>query len=184
VIFARTRRDPRSPTAVAGRRRLRRGHGQGLVEFAVVLPVFMLLLFGLIDGGRLVYLSSTLSQAAREGARLGSVEAGWIASTDAGCGQVGGPTCPADLAALRADVRTAVNRMITPFASIPSADVFLSCETSTPPTGSWTGQTCTSRTSGSVLSVRVVYTYTAMTPLLGQILGSVVLSGAATMVIN
>jgi hypothetical protein len=160
------------------------GRGQGLVEFAVVLPVFLLMLFGLIDGGRLVYLNSTLSQAAREGARLGSVEAGWVGSADAGCGQTGGPTCPATVDDLRAHVRTAVNRMISPFASIPIADVYLSCDASTPPTGAWTAQTCASRASGSVMSVRVVYVYGAMTPVLGQILGSLTLSGSATMVIN
>lgn len=162
----------------------RSGRGQGLIEFALVVPVFMLMLFGLIDGGRLIYLSSTLSQAAREGARVGSVEAGWIGSTDSGCNQVGGPACPATVDALRADIRSAVNRMISPFTSIPTSDVFVSCDAATPPMGSWTTQSCLSRASGSVLSVRVAYTYTAITPLLAQILGSVTLTGSATMVVN
>ena len=38
-----------------------RPRGQALVEFAIVLPVFMLLLFGLVDGGRLVIEYSTLT---------------------------------------------------------------------------------------------------------------------------
>lgn len=158
--------------------------GQGLIEFALVLPVFMLMLFGLIDGGRLIYLSSTLSQAAREGVRVGSVEASWIGSTDGGCNKTGGPNCPADVTALKADVRSAVNRMIAPFASIPAAGIFLSCDATTPPTGNWTGQTCLSPSSGGFLSVRVVYTYTAITPMIGQLIGSVTLSGSATMVID
>ena len=58
--------------------RLRRRHptspGQALVEFALVLPIFLLLLFGLIDVGRLVYVSNAFNQAAREAARYGSVE--------------------------------------------------------------------------------------------------------------
>ena len=54
--------------------------GQALVEFALILPVFLLLLFGLIDVGRYVYMNTVLSQAAREGARLGAAEAG------TGCG--------------------------------------------------------------------------------------------------
>ncbi len=52
--------------------------GQALVEFALVIPVFLFILFGLLDVGRLVYTNSTLSQAAREGARLAAAEAGWI----------------------------------------------------------------------------------------------------------
>jgi hypothetical protein len=154
------------------------------VEFAIVLPVFFLLLFGLIDGGRLVFLNSTLSQAAREAARVGSVEAAWIGSSDAGCGRTGGPVCPATLDALRADLTAAANRMIGPFSSIASANVYVRCDATTPPTGSWTGQSCTSTSTGNLVSVRVVYTFTAITPVIGAILGSVPLSGSATMVIN
>ena len=75
----------------------RRGsaRGQSLVEFALVLPVFLFMLFGLVDVSRFVYLNSTLSQAAREGARLGSVEASYRGSTDPACGKAGGPVCPA-----------------------------------------------------------------------------------------
>ena len=49
--------------------------GQALVEFALVLPIFLLLLFGLIDVGRLVYTWNALNQAAREGARYGRTAA-------------------------------------------------------------------------------------------------------------
>jgi hypothetical protein len=45
------------------------------VEFALVFPIFILLLFGLIDLGRLVYANNALAEAAREGARWGSVQA-------------------------------------------------------------------------------------------------------------
>lgn len=49
-------------------------HGQGLVEFALVFPVFLLLIFGIIDIGRYVYITNAFNEAAREGARYGSVE--------------------------------------------------------------------------------------------------------------
>ena len=42
-----------------------------------MLPVFLLMLFGLIDGARYVFVSNALSNAAREGARKASVEASW-----------------------------------------------------------------------------------------------------------
>ena len=57
---------------VIPRGRRPRSRGQSLVEFALVIPIFLLLLFGLIDGGRLVYQHSVLSQAAREGAGKGT----------------------------------------------------------------------------------------------------------------
>ena len=46
-----------------------RGRGQSLVEFALALPIFFLLLIGLIEGGRYVFYSEVLNHAAREGAR-------------------------------------------------------------------------------------------------------------------
>jgi hypothetical protein len=52
----------------------RRSRGQALVEFALVFPIFMLLLFGLIDVGRYVYVTNAFNQAAREAARFGAVQ--------------------------------------------------------------------------------------------------------------
>lgn len=40
----------------------------------MVFPVFMLIVFGIIDMGRYVYVSNAFNQAAREAARYGSVE--------------------------------------------------------------------------------------------------------------
>jgi hypothetical protein len=42
---------------------------QALIEFALVSPVLLLLLFGIIDIGRAVFYYDTLGHAAREGAR-------------------------------------------------------------------------------------------------------------------
>jgi Flp pilus assembly protein TadG len=47
--------------------------GQSLVEFALVLPVFALILFGLFDLGRAVYAYNTISNASRESARVAIV---------------------------------------------------------------------------------------------------------------
>lgn len=43
---------------------------QALIEFALVSPVLLLLLFGTIDIGRAVFYYDTLNHAAREGARV------------------------------------------------------------------------------------------------------------------
>jgi Flp pilus assembly protein TadG len=65
-------------SAMLQRRRSRRSgprsRGQALVEFALIFPIFMLVLFGIIDVGRYVYVSNSLNEASREGARFGSVE--------------------------------------------------------------------------------------------------------------
>lgn len=47
--------------------------GQALVEFALTLPIFLLLTLGLFELGRAVWLYNTLSGMAREGARWGVV---------------------------------------------------------------------------------------------------------------
>ena len=53
---------------------VRRGRsGQAVVEFALILPVFMLMLFGAIEFGRAYYTLHLLTNAAREGARTGAL---------------------------------------------------------------------------------------------------------------
>lgn len=47
--------------------------GQALVEFALVLPLLMLVLFGIVEFGRAWNAKQVLTDAAREGARLAVV---------------------------------------------------------------------------------------------------------------
>ncbi len=42
-----------------------------MVEFAIVAPIFFLLIFGMIEFGRVVMVQQLLTNASREGARLG-----------------------------------------------------------------------------------------------------------------
>jgi TadE-like protein len=51
-------------TAARGQR------SQSMVEFALVAPLLLLLLFGIVDFGRVIYTYVTLSQAVNEGARV------------------------------------------------------------------------------------------------------------------
>lgn len=166
------------------RSKRQRTRGQSLVEFALVLPVFLLMLFGLIDGARYVFASNALSNAAREGARKASVEASWIAKANTSCGTIGGPVCPADAATLKTHVTTAANQEMAPFGSV--TNLYISCDDSAPPTGQWvSGTACTSATkSGQLVSVRVTYQWSAFTPIVSSIMGNITASGAATMSIN
>lgn len=50
-------------------RRSRRDRGQALVEFSLVLPVFVLLMLAVFDFGRGIYTYNGVSEAAREIAR-------------------------------------------------------------------------------------------------------------------
>lgn len=54
-------------------RRRHRSRGQALAEFALAVPIFAILLFGIIDVARMVYAQNTLNNAAREAARAISV---------------------------------------------------------------------------------------------------------------
>ncbi len=59
-------------------KRLKRGkergeRGQGLVEFVLVLPIFLLLVFAIMDFGMGFHAWLTITNSAREGARLGAV---------------------------------------------------------------------------------------------------------------
>lgn len=52
---------------------LRQHKGQSLVEFALILPLFVLIVIGVFDLGRAFFASITITNAAREGARYGTL---------------------------------------------------------------------------------------------------------------
>ncbi len=47
--------------------------GNVALEFAIILPVFLLIVGGIIDFGRAYWFKQTLTWASREGARYGSI---------------------------------------------------------------------------------------------------------------
>jgi len=49
--------------------------GQALVEFTLLIPIFLLLLFAIVDFGMGFHAWITVTNSAREGARLGAVSA-------------------------------------------------------------------------------------------------------------
>lgn len=53
----------------AGRPARKQFGAQNLVEFAILGPVFFLILFGVIEGGRLVWTNHEVANGTREGAR-------------------------------------------------------------------------------------------------------------------
>ena len=109
-----------------------RSTGQTLVEFAMVLPMFIFLLLMLFDFGRAVYTQHTLTEDAREGARLG------LAAPDLRLND--GVTQPQDLydairdAALRLSQGTGITPAQITGAAGACDDVPLTVDTTSPTT--------------------------------------------------
>jgi Flp pilus assembly protein TadG len=116
--------------------------GQALVEFALALPLFILLVVGIVDGGRLVFINNSLSEAARDGARWGSVQG---RSADAAG-------------------RTLIqNETLARMTGVPAPSVVVTCERG--------GATTVSCRTNDILVVRVQSQVPLVTPLLGSLLG-------------
>jgi Flp pilus assembly protein TadG len=65
-------------------RNARQDRGAAAVEFALLLPLLLLIVFGIIDFGRALNAQITLTQAAREGARMAALgESNVVSGTQA-----------------------------------------------------------------------------------------------------
>jgi Flp pilus assembly protein TadG len=138
-------------------KRDRRDRGQALVEFAIAAPVVFVILVGLFDVGRLVFISNELSQAAREGARWGAVQG---RAADEAAGHDSGVTD-----AVAAAVVVAPN----PSVSLSCTDLQAG------------GAVCS---SGDLLSIDVSASVHPITPLISDIIGPLVISSQAQMTIH
>lgn len=142
--------------------------GQSLVEFALVLPIFLLLLFGLIDIGRYVYTANAVNEAAREGARLGSVAA-W----STGCAGTR-ETCVRDIA---------ISRLAG--VAIDPKDVTVKCWRYNLAKPKEPGEVPVSQCrSNDFLSVELSAKFQVLTPVIGQFIGGAKISGSGKVVVN
>lgn len=129
-------------------RRVRgRRSGQALVEFALVVPIFLLILFGLLDVGRAIFAYNSITNAAREGARLA------IVNQDS-----------ASIEARAADQAPAQDITSTVRFSQPAPNADAA---SNPP--------CEPIGIGCVAVVRVTTPWQALTPIVGALLGPITL---------
>jgi Flp pilus assembly protein TadG len=78
------------------RRRAKLRGGTTIVETALVLPVFLLFVLGLIELGHAIMVKHVLSSACRQAARIGSTEGGSTAATRAKTLQVLGSAVDSD----------------------------------------------------------------------------------------
>jgi Flp pilus assembly protein TadG len=137
----------------------RKPRGQTLVEFAIILPIFLLVLIGLFDMGRAVYAFNTISNASRQAVRVGIV--------NQTCDAIG---AEADTHAASLDVQWA------PSGGDPCLDAngeidikFLSAQLN--------GSSCASPyVLGCYVEVTVAYDYTPATPIIGNLVGTIQLT--------
>lgn len=127
-------------------RRRQRSLGQGLVELALVLPVLLLIFMGIVDFGRAIYAYNSVSNAAREGARVGIVDQ----RTGAG-------------GAYNAAIEAANQATALGLSPTDAAQVLV---TFPDPNGN-----CPTVSAGCPISVRVQYRFSAITPIIGRIIG-------------
>ncbi|HEV8229578.1 MAG TPA: TadE/TadG family type IV pilus assembly protein [Candidatus Limnocylindria bacterium] len=85
---------------------MRGDRGQALVETAFVLPLLLILIVGLFDVGRAIWLSNTLATAVREGSRYGVVHGALS----------GSPTGPGSASYTPPDVDTAITAQVRRYA--------------------------------------------------------------------
>jgi Flp pilus assembly protein TadG len=137
-------------------RRSGRTRGQALVEFALVFPILMLMLLGLFDLGRAVFTYNTITNAAREGARLAIVN-----QDEAKIAQ-------------RA-------RALAPTADGASNPVTIFFSDS----GSATdADDCSPLTTGCNVTVRYQASFTAITPIIGQLVGPLTMTAESVLPIE
>jgi Flp pilus assembly protein TadG len=148
----------------------RGARGQALVEFALIIPVFILLLVGLFDLGRGVYAFNTISNASREAVRVGIVDQNCTNIINAATRHAVSLGIPASDVSVWIWDPTAAS---TGDFSAASATTHRGVCGSTPGT-SECPQSSTAATipTGCVVEVQVVYHYSAATPVIGKIVGT------------
>jgi len=148
-------------------RNRRRRRGQALVEFALVLPLFALMVFAVIEFGRAFYTVHMLSTAARDGARTASLPDKTVAQV---ISRIQGSVARA---------RLDTTRLQTPTIAIIPVDAPLP-DDGTPPVPDVT-RTLASAEPGDRCFVTVPYTFEVLSgTVIPGFSGTVTLSGRAT----
>jgi Flp pilus assembly protein TadG len=139
--------------------------GQSLVEFSLVFPVFVLVVLGIFDGGRLIYAYNTVSNASRDAARVAIVNqsTSGTATCDTTSTSAWYEGC-AIASAIALDVTT--------------SDVTVSY---LDPTDASEKTLCSPPSIGCIAVVTVQTTYRAITPVIGQLIGDIRVSSTTKM---
>jgi Flp pilus assembly protein TadG len=156
-----------------GRSGRERSRGQSLVEFALILPVFLTLTLGVVDGARVFSAYIAITNAAREGALYaaqGTNYTKWCSSTST-------VACPAAYSASNqsTDPDNIAYRVQQETSGLTQSNIVLSqpsCD------GTATPAVCDS--SSTKVTVTVRYSMTLFVPLISAFMGSPVQMTAST----
>ena len=138
-----------------------RRRGQALVEFSLALIPFLLILMGIADLGRGIYMSNGVNQAAREIARTTSVH---LCATSGTC-------TLGNSAETLATINTQKN--LVPGLGSASSSITFTCTDVSDVTLS-----TTSCSGGQYVKVTVSVPYAALTPVLSMVAPSTLVSSA------
>ena len=149
-----------------------RHHGQALVEFAMIIPIFIVLLFGIIDLARFVYSTNSLNEVSREAARAGSVALRPDACTGLS----------------RSDCVRIVARDRLVAVHVDTTDVSVVCQRKNA-AGELPAATTTDNCGGSWLAndlmrVRITRSFGLLTPIVGQLVGNLQMEAEAMVTVN
>jgi len=138
----------------------------------MVVPLFFMVMFGLIDLGRYVYTANALNQATREAARYGTVPS-WAAECPAGVSPVARDGCVS---------ATTVGRLAG--VDRGAVVVTVACQRLDARTGAMGTVAIDGCRTNDVLVVTSRTTFTLLTPLVAQFLGSQQIDGLTQMTVN
>jgi len=130
--------------------------GQSLVEFALILPILLILLLGIVDFGRAVAAYNSVSNGARSGVRVAIVNQDYNAIVDAVEAEAFG----------LGDVNVTFNPNVEGIPACPVAS----------------GDCCPA--IGCVVGVTVSTEYVPATPIFSQLVGSITVSSDSQMPIE
>jgi Flp pilus assembly protein TadG len=128
-----------------------------MVEFALIFPILILILMGLFDFGRLIVAYNTLSEAARNGARVAIVN-----------------QTPADICSVAATRAVAIALPTTCAGSSTAEGIYVTASTG--------GSSCTSLSCSQ--TVKATYQFRAITPIIGNFIGPITISAQSTIQIE
>ena len=126
-----------------------------MVEFALILPIFVLLLIGLFDLGRVVFINNSVSEAAREGARWGAVQNRSVDS---------------------AGRDTIAQHVLDVLDGVPAPSVTVTCVRN--------GSTVSLCSSNDVLVVSVTTPVPLVTPMLDRLIGVPTIASTSKVTVN
>jgi Flp pilus assembly protein TadG len=161
-------------TRLLRRSRRDRSRGQTLVEFALILPVFLTLTLGVVDGARIFTAYIAVTNASREGALYasqGSNYSYWCSTTTT-------VACPTGWVAANqhTDPDNIAFRVQQEVQALTQANVILSAPTCVNSAG--TSVSCGA--SAAKVTIKVDYSMTLFVPFVSALMGSPVRMSAST----